>query len=270
MSDQTQRRRPRFEPIARPSGERKERSFYPDGRDRPPPGHVGESIDFDPPTNPRGRKFFEPPTPPPEALAEPEPQPRRAHPDSFQPVRVAPRSVRPTLSLWTRAWGTGALIIAVGGGAVGVVRSIRSRPIASTPPSDVSGKVTAAAPSAVAAEPKPPVSPAPSALPVETFPSAQPSTAASVLPPAVPQAITYAVPGAPMPAPPRTAVPRANGVAPAVPLPRSNKQGSVTNWRPVTPPHDDLLDVPLRAPASSASPAASGTPEAWVTEERRF
>lgn len=258
MSNDAPRRRPRFEPTPRPpGGDKKARAPSDDRRDRPPPGHVGDTIDFDPPTNPRGRKYVEP-AGASEAPTESEPPPRRAGPDSFQPVRVAPRSVRPVLSFWTRAWGTAALIVAVGGAAAGVVRSLRNKSTGVSARPDTSANITTAAPAAAAAEPKPPAAvPGPAALAIAT----------SAIAPAVPSATVLLLPGATMPQ--RAGVPRGAGSPGAAPPQRSSKPDVATNWRPVTPFHEEI-DGPIRAPAPSASPAASGTSEAWVTEERRF
>src|SRR5689334_7721545 len=92
-------------------------------RERP---RAGES---EPPTRPRGRTITDSELP-----ADSRPSVNvpafRAMQDSIHPVRVPARTVRPPLSLWTRAWATMALVIVVAGGAIGIVTCLRARTLA--------------------------------------------------------------------------------------------------------------------------------------------
>ena len=87
--------------------------------------HASEG-EFEAATRPRGRTIADPE----EVLARRPRVSTRAHrttQDSFNPVRVAARTVPPPLSLWTRAWVTAAFIIVVAGGAIGIVTSLSTR-----------------------------------------------------------------------------------------------------------------------------------------------
>jgi hypothetical protein len=250
---------------------------------------VGES---EAPTRPRGRTIAdsEEPALPHATVSTPA---HRTTQDSFNPVRVVARSVRPPLSLWARVWVTAALVIVVGGGAIGVVTSLRARTLGAAGRAARNDRTRAAnaaqsasdrgigaaeAPTKIvvpAAVPglaaPPPALPAQatvrnavcSASAVEAPPTGSSSGAASAR--ASPNAVAFRTPES-LAISPSTA--SSSAVAPS----RRTKPAGITTPPAVnipTPP-DESEQVPTPVPAASDAPETKGESEAWVTEERRF
>jgi hypothetical protein len=253
------------------------------GSDR---ARAGES---EPPTRPRGRTITDSELPTElhvsvstPALCTPQ--------DSLHPVRVSARTVRPPLSLWTRAWATMALVIVVAGGAIGIVTSLRVRTLGTARGARGDGSQAASAqrapehgveakeaakgmgPAAVPgfAAP-PPLVPSPAlsrsaaspvesvaAPPIESSPgtaAVRASASAGVF--RTPESLAVSLPGAPSAAPS---------------LSRRTKPTEITTppQMEMKRPPEESAHEPTPAPAASATPETKGESEAWVTEERRF
>jgi hypothetical protein len=206
--------------------------------------------------------------------------------DSFHPVRVSARSVRPPLSSWTRTWGTVALVIVLAGGAIGVVTSLRARTLSAarlrndaaraaqisseraTEAKDAPNRgAPAAAPVFAAPTPVAPAaaanrSAAASAANAEAAPTASLHAAPSVRP--SPTAVIYRTPeslAVSPPSAPSAAPAHARRTKPADAPPKP----AVTKWRT-----EESVQEPTPAPATPDVPEKKGESEAWVTEERRF
>jgi hypothetical protein len=233
------------------------------------------------PTRPRARTIgdSELPAEPRPSVSTPALRPPQ---DSFHPVRVPPRTVRPPLSLWTRAWGTAALVIVVAGGAIGIVTSLRARTLigaraerdaarAAQSANEPSKRAApAAAPGLVA---PPPVAPAPA---VNRSPAApaiaetSPTASSQGAPPAhaPPAAVVYRTPESLAVSPPLTpsAAPAlSRRTKPTDGAANSPAKPTVKKWLP-----DESAQEPTPAPATTDTPEKKGESEAWVTEERRF
>jgi len=250
--------------------------------------HEGE---FDHPTHPRRHSIAESESEGRISLSGPV---LRTTQDSFNPVRVPARSLRPSLTLWTRAWATVALVIVVAGGAVGIVASLRGRTFAPNwrgtqkdrPPAAAAQQAPARGPegdekraSMPAAAPgytaPPPVAPPPGA------PRGAVSSASA--PPAAQQEKSTSSAGAAMPprASPGPIIYRTTeslAVSPPVALPSSApthaRRAKPTESAPRSatrpPQSDEAPKASTPAPATSALPETKGESDAWITEERRF
>jgi hypothetical protein len=253
--------------------------------------HAGRPVvrqsEFEMPTRPRGRTIDESEAPPPDSLAAALHSTR----DSFHPVRVPARSSRPPMSLWTRAWGTAALVIVVGGGAIGIVASLRASALMTGRSAPDQSKAAAAAPlpehratraslgmkALPAAAPglAPPAPPLPaSAMRVASSQasgslgpvgetsalSASPRPAASV---PFRTLDSLAVSPPPVPSAPPVAIVAAvqHRLKPAETASRSSRASLVS---------DDGKERSAEAPGTSDLPGTKAESEAWITEERRF
>jgi hypothetical protein len=213
----------------------------------------------------------------------------RAPQDSFHPVRVAVRSSRPQLSLWTRAWATTALVIVVAGGAVGIVASLRARALISgmrnaDDPShggvaaqlgpergatvtEVGAKgMPAAAAGYTAHPPALPGQTAPrngaSATPVVELPPGSSASSTALRP--APSGVAYrTLDSLAVSPPPPTAM------APA-PTRRPKPAEAGPRWMTTRGMRDETKEPTKTPPATSDTPETKGESEAWVTEERRF
>jgi hypothetical protein len=265
-----------------------------------PPGEVKSSgggddsfdVEFDAPTRPRARRDdSEAPAEPRASVSLPA---HRGAQDSFQPVRVPAQTqtVRPPLSLWTRAWATTALVIVVAGGAIGIVAGLRLRTFGlgeRSPQTDGSPAVAvqdalehrtetkgvpnkAAAPAAAAAFTAPsPLAPVQAAnrnvatvtSAVDTLPIASSPGPMTVR--ASPSVVSFRTPES------LAISPVAQPSAQALPVPRHPKPTpTIAPTTARTRPPDESAHVPTPAPAPSDPPETKGESEAWVTEERRF
>ena len=252
--------------------------------------HEGE---FDHPTHPRRHTLAESESPSESRISLSGPVVRTTQ-DSFNPVRVPARSLRPSLSLWTRAWATVALVIVVAGGAVGIVASLRGRTFAPNwrstqkdrpaaaaaqqPPArgpegdEKRASMPAAAPGYTA---PPPVAPPPGATRAAV-------SSASVPPGAKQETSTsstgVATPPRPSPGPTIYRTTESLAVSPPVALPSSapthSRRAKPTESAPRSAARHSLSDEAPKAstpaPATSALPETKGESEAWITEERRF
>jgi hypothetical protein len=258
-------------------------------------GHaVTHEREFDHPTHPRRNTIGESESPSESRISVNGPV-LRATQDSFNPVRVAARSLRPSLSLWTRAWATVALVIVVAGGAVGIVAGLRGRTFGSgwrSAPKDRSNAVAAPQASALGVDGHPKRAAVPAAAAGYTAPPIAPpqaaprgaasSTSASVPSPAAQGETSTAAPVAaapsrvsPGPVSYRTTEslaisPPAGHSSAASPSrrakPTENEPRSIS--RPTL--SDEAPKASTPAPTTSAAPETKGESEAWVTEERRF
>jgi hypothetical protein len=230
----------------------------------------------------------------------------RAVQDSFNPVRVPPHTVRPQLSLWTRAWGTVAFVIVVAGAAVGIVAGMRGRtfgpawrtaqkdrpaqnaaqPEAKTGAEGAStAAVPAAAPGHTAPPPAapghtapPPVAPAPGTgrAPAPSALESGPPVVVRQEPSTASAASATSVRPLPRPVAYRTTeslavsppVTHPSGTPPSVPR-RPKPVDSETRSSRRAPPRDEATESPTPSSAPDA-PEPKGESEAWVTEERRF
>jgi hypothetical protein len=236
--------------------------------------------DFDHPTHPRRHTIADSESPSESRISVNGPVIRLTQ-DSFNPVRVPARSVRPSLSLWTRAWATVALVIVVAGGAVGIVASLRGRtfgpgwrsapkdrsnaaagPQASAPGVERDDK-RAAMPAAAPGYAAPP--------PVAPLPPAQRETSNASSGPAAPVHVS--------PGPVNYRTTESLAVSPPVlhpssPSPSHSRRAKPTETEPRSIPRPTLSDEATKAstpaPTTSAAPETKGESEAWVTEERRF
>jgi hypothetical protein len=200
------------------------------------------------------------------------PRALRTTQDSLYPVRVPVRSVRPPLSLWARAWATVALVIAVAGGAIGIVAGLRARTLGSDdrsapgdrPPPAAGAQVSpdhsvaakeaavrvampAAAPGFTAPPPLAPVQGVSRSAASSSAVAFRTPESLAVSPPLAPAsgaALSFSKrPKAAEAAPPTIAIPR---------------------------PPAESAPAPAPAPATSDAPETQGASEAWVTEERGF
>jgi len=253
--------------------------------------HDGE---FDHPTHPRRQAIAESESVSESRISLSGPVVRTTQ-DSFNPVRVPARSLRPSVSLWTRAWATVALVIVVAGGAVGIVASLRGRTFAPNwrgaqkdRPSAVAAQqapargpegdekraaMPAAAPGYTAPPPvaPPPGAPRGAASPASAPPAAPQETSAS--------SSVAATPGRATPGPTIYRTTESLAVSPPValpssappPQPRRAKPTETTPRSATRPPlSDEAPKASTPAPATSALPETKGESEAWITEERRF
>jgi len=219
---------------------------------------AGES---EPPTRPRGRTISDSESPAEPRVSVSTPAFRAAQ-DSFHPVRVPPRTVRPPMSLWARTWGTVALVIIVGGGAIGIVSSLRARKLVAARDAQVDGWL--AAPSSVVP------------LPVATRSAASPSEVVQAAPlesstgelaarPS-PSAVVFRTTDSLAVSPPVVA-------SSAPPLPRRSKPQVETATAPPTEAQalsEQPANPPTPEPTTSDPPETKEESEVWVTEERRF
>jgi len=207
--------------------------------------------------------------------------------DSLNPVRVAPRSVRPPLSLWKLAWATAALVV-VAGGAVGIVASLRmrlpgagrreaqsdsSRGVVAPPRAPARGmevvevSTRMATPAAGFSAPSP-------VAPVQTANcSAAPAVSATAAPSAAPATVSIPARASPSAVPYRTpeSLAVSQRVPNAVPLPARRPKPTEPGVRSaVAPPSSEESAPPTAAPSKSDVSETKGESEAWVTEERRF
>jgi hypothetical protein len=243
------------------------------------------------PTRPRGRTIDDSEVPSPDSLAAA----LHITQDSFHPVRVPVRSSLPPMSLWTRTWATAALVIVVGGGAIGIVASLRASTLATGRSAPDQSNAAAAVPvpeqehkaerggigikGLPAAAPgyattSPPLpgsamrvasSPAPGSLGPTGETSAL-STSPVIARPAasVPFRTLDSLAVSPPPASPAPPV--------AAPLPqrRSKPAETVPRSSSASLLPDDGKERSAEAPGTSDLPGTKAESEAWITEERRF
>jgi len=208
--------------------------------------------------------------------------------DSLNPVRIAPRSVRPPLSLWKLAWATAALVIVVAGGAVGIVASLRmrlpgagrreaqsdsSRGVVAPPRAPARGmevvevSTRTATPAAGFSAPSP-------VAPVQTANcSAAPPVSATAAPSAAPSTVSIPARASPSAVLYRTpeSLAVSQRVPNAVPLPARRPKPTEPGVRSAaTPSSSEESAPPTAAPSKSDVLETKGESEAWVTEERRF
>jgi hypothetical protein len=238
------------------------------------------------PTRPRGRIIDDSEVPPPDSLAAA----LHTTQDSFHPVRVPVRSSRPPMSLWTRAWATAALVIVVGGGAVGIVASLRASTLAT-------GRSAPDQSKAAAAVPAPEHKAGRASIGIKALPTAAPgfATPAPPLPASAMRVASLPAPGSLGPAGETSALPTSPVIArPAANVPVRTLDSLVVSPPPAPPaaapalqrrpkpaeavprsssaslPPDDGKARSAEAPGTSDLPGTKGESEAWITEERRF
>ena len=273
-----------------PSSQRRQAASKGDDRAA---AHDGE---FDHPTNPRRETITNSESPSSESRISVNGPVLRAPLDSFNPVRVPPRSGRPSLALWTQAWATVALVIVVAGSAVGIVSGLRGRTLgpgwrsaqkdrpsasaAQQAPRGAEGDEKRAVPAAAPGY----TAPHPVAAPQSASRSASLPAPASATPVVAAQETSTVSSGAA--APPRASPaptmyrtteslaisPPAGQPSGASPSHARRPKAAETEPRSAKrpPPTDEAPKASTPAPTISDPPEAKGESDAWVTEERRF
>lgn len=257
-----------------------------------PTSHAGRRVvrqaEFETTTRPRGRTIDDSEAPPPDSLAAA----LHTTQDSFYPVRVPVRSSRPPMSLWTRTWATAALVIVVGGGAVGIVASLRASTLATgrSAPDQSKAAVAVPLPEHKAERGGIGIKALPAAAPgYATLSPPLPASAMRVAPAPAPGSLgpaceTSALSTSPVIARPAASAPfrtldsLALSPPPASPAPpaapalqrRPKPAETVPRSSSASLQTDDGKERAAEAPGTSDLPGTKGESEAWITEERRF